>query len=286
MTKTVKRIVDTSFWEDDKVVDMFSPEDKYFMLYLMTNPHTSQVGIYRFVKKTSAFELGHSRETVDVLIERFQSKYKIIKFDSSTSEIAVLNYLKYSIVKGGKPVEDVIKRDLRQIKSTDLIFAVYQHMKKYWLESDRYFDNNVKDIFKDTLLKRKVAKENINDNDNDNDNDNEESYHDSYNDSLNRPSKPVYSLPYSEIVNFLNTKAGTKYHPTSAKTKKLIHARFSEGFKLEDFKTVITKKTDEWLNTDMAKYLRPETLFGTKFESYLNQESVEKVGTPTGKEWF
>lgn len=100
------------------------------------------------------------------------------------------------------------------------------------------------------------------------------------------PAKAEPHLPFDEIVTFLNEKAGTKYHSTSAKTKKLIHARFEDGFKLEDFKTVITKKTDEWLNTDMAKYLRPETLFGTKFESYLNQESVEKSSRPTGKEWF
>ena len=86
------------------------------------------------------------------------------------------------------------------------------------------------------------------------------------------PAKAEPHLPFDEIVTFLNEKAGTKYHSTSAKTKKLIHARFSEGFTLDDFKTVITKKTDEWLNTDMAKYLRPETLFGTKFEAYLNQK--------------
>jgi predicted phage replisome organizer/uncharacterized phage protein (TIGR02220 family) len=86
------------------------------------------------------------------------------------------------------------------------------------------------------------------------------------------PAKAEPHLPFDEIVTFLNEKAGTKYRSSSAKTKKLIHARFEDGFKLDDFKTVITKKTDEWLNTDMAKYLRPETLFGTKFESYLNQK--------------
>lgn len=86
------------------------------------------------------------------------------------------------------------------------------------------------------------------------------------------PAKAEPHLPCKEIIDYLNEKAGTKYHSTSAKTKKLIHARFEDGFKLDDFKTVITKKTDEWLNTDMAKYLRPETIFGTKFESYLNQK--------------
>ena len=77
---------------------------------------------------------------------------------------------------------------------------------------------------------------------------------------------------YSSIVDYLNLKANTKYRSSSNKTKTLIKARINEGYSEEDFKKVIDNKTDEWLNTDMEKYLRPETLFGTKFESYLNQK--------------
>ena len=80
-------------------------------------------------------------------------------------------------------------------------------------------------------------------------------------------------LIYTEIVSHLNEKAGTKYRATSAKTKTVIHARLAEGFTLEDFKTVIDKKCSEWLGTDYEKFLRPETLFGTKFEGYLNQNT-------------
>lgn len=75
---------------------------------------------------------------------------------------------------------------------------------------------------------------------------------------------------YIYIVEYLNQKAGTKYKHTTKKTHSLIHARLSEGFSVDDFKTVIDKKCAEWLGTDMEKFLRPETLFGTKFESYLN----------------
>ena len=77
---------------------------------------------------------------------------------------------------------------------------------------------------------------------------------------------------YSSIVDYLNLKANTKYRSSSNKTKTLIKTRINEGYSEEDFKKVIDNKTDEWLNTDMEKYLRPETLFGTKFESYLNQK--------------
>lgn len=75
---------------------------------------------------------------------------------------------------------------------------------------------------------------------------------------------------YISIVSYLNEKAGTRYKPTTPKTKTAIHARLSEGFILDDFKTVIDKKCAEWTGTEFEKYLRPETLFGTKFESYLN----------------
>lgn len=86
------------------------------------------------------------------------------------------------------------------------------------------------------------------------------------------PAKAEPHIPYQEIIDYLNQKAGTKYHSSSKKTRKLIHSRWEEGFKLEDFKKVINIKIAEWKNSDMDKYLRPETLFGTKFESYLNQK--------------
>lgn len=79
-------------------------------------------------------------------------------------------------------------------------------------------------------------------------------------------------VPYKEIVDYLNEKTGSKYRSSGSKTKSLIKARANEGFSLDDFKTVIEKKAKEWAGTDMEKYLRPETLFSTKFEGYLNQK--------------
>ncbi|MEF7475242.1 conserved phage C-terminal domain-containing protein [Pediococcus pentosaceus] len=86
---------------------------------------------------------------------------------------------------------------------------------------------------------------------------------------------------FKEIISYLNEKAGTKYRASGSKTQRLIKARFNDGFNDEDFKKVIDIKVTEWSGTDMAKYLRPETLFGTKFESYLNQE-VKKSKTNKG----
>lgn len=78
---------------------------------------------------------------------------------------------------------------------------------------------------------------------------------------------------YKYIVDFLNSEANTNYRHTTNKTQSLIRARMKEGFTLEDFKQVISNKCNEWKGTDFEKYLRPETLFGTKFESYLNSKT-------------
>lgn len=80
-----------------------------------------------------------------------------------------------------------------------------------------------------------------------------------------------------EIVSYLNEKTGSRYKATTNATKKHINARLEEGFTVKDFKTVIDIKADEWLgDAKMKKFLRPQTLFGTKFESYLNQPTSSK----------
>lgn len=84
-----------------------------------------------------------------------------------------------------------------------------------------------------------------------------------------------------EILEYLNSKLNTKYKSTSQKTQSLVRARLREGYTVDDFEKVIDIKCDEWLSTSMSKYLRPETLFSNKFESYLNQPS-EKQNTGFG----
>lgn len=86
---------------------------------------------------------------------------------------------------------------------------------------------------------------------------------------------------YSEIIDYLNSKANTNYRVNNKKTRASINARITEGFTVEDFKKVIDIKSAEWLNTNMQQYLRPETLFGTKFEGYLNQKITKQAGNYT-----
>lgn len=176
----VKRIVSTSFWSDSKV-DTFSPEDKYFMLYLLTNPHTTQLGIYEFSMKHAAFEMGYSVETVQALLSRFQDRYKIIRYCQDTGEIAIKNYLKHSIVKGGKPVLDCLKKELSQVKNKELVNFVFLANQNSENSTVREFILYIQDKYK------------LNDNVNDNDNDNERIVDDSWYDSQSQEegkSKP------------------------------------------------------------------------------------------------
>lgn len=95
-------------------------------------------------------------------------------------------------------------------------------------------------------------------------------------------------VPYKEIISYLNEKTGKKLRWDVKSNQKEIKARFNEGYTLDDFKTVIDKKYNEWGRKptkeelqrgikDMRIYLRPKTLFGSNFDVYLNQEQTEKV---------
>ena len=197
----IKRVVDVDFWNDEKVMDMFSPEDKLFMLYLLTNPHTTQLGIYAINPKHMAFEIGYSVEVINVLLDRFESKYGMIKYSTQTKEIAIKNFLRHSIIKGGKPVEDCLLKELAKVKDKSLLQFVYNGI------SDKESLNvTVKKIL--VILNNEIQNENDNDNDNENENENEVSYHDTLtNRATNReePKKEEKEVrhKYGEYKNVL-----------------------------------------------------------------------------------
>lgn len=144
----IKRVVDTDLWTDEKVED-FTPEEKYFWVYLLTNPYTRQLGIYHITKKQMAFQLGYDIETVTKLLDRFENEHKLIKYVDS--EIAIFNFLKRQILKGGKPVEDCLNADIKKVKHQELVREVFEKLK------DENLNETVKKVISNYLL--------INDND-------------------------------------------------------------------------------------------------------------------------
>jgi uncharacterized phage protein (TIGR02220 family) len=91
-----------------------------------------------------------------------------------------------------------------------------------------------------------------------------------------------FNKEINNIIDYLNKILKTNYKPTTKKTKDVIIARLNEGFEFNDFKKVIDIKVAEWQkDVKMSKFLRPETLFGNKFEGYLNQVQPNTPGKIT-----
>ncbi|WP_214889770.1 DnaD domain protein [Exiguobacterium sp. s142] len=125
---SVYRTVQTDFWKDPKIMEEFTPEDKLFYLYLLTNPNTTQCGIYGITKKEMAFQLGYSTETVNALMDRFITYHKLIDYNVDTRELVIFNWAKYNFKRGGKPVQDLIKSELAKVKHQPYIEIVGKHV--------------------------------------------------------------------------------------------------------------------------------------------------------------
>lgn len=92
----IYRNIRISFWTDPKVTDDFTPEDKYFYLYLMTNTKTNLCGCYEISMKQMSYDTGYSKETIERLIQRFEDFHKVIKYAKATKEVFILNWYKYN----------------------------------------------------------------------------------------------------------------------------------------------------------------------------------------------
>ena len=121
------RQIQTSFWSDTYIQEEMTAEDKYFYLYLMTNEFTTQIGIYPITKKQMSFDLGYSLESVQALLQRFETYHKLIKYDTETREIILLKWAENNLNVGGKPVQDLIKKEISQVKNKDFLFLMYDN---------------------------------------------------------------------------------------------------------------------------------------------------------------
>ena len=110
------RSVHLSFWTDTKIVDNFTPEDKYFMLYCLTNEYTNICGCYEVSIKQMCNDLGYNKDTVEHLIERFKNIHKMIDYDYNTKEIFIKNWYKYNWTSSNK-IEQAIINSINEIKS-------------------------------------------------------------------------------------------------------------------------------------------------------------------------
>lgn len=177
----------------------------------------------------------------------FAKLYEVVK-ETISRRISNLNkygYLKIEIIKNGNEVK---QRKMYPLAQSSIPIDV---------KINTPIDNSV-----NTPIDANVKENNTSINNTSNNNINR----------INTLSGNLTAYPYKDVIDYLNQQTGKNYKSTTKKNQTVIRARTDEGFSLDDFKRVIDNKVAEWKGTNMEKYLRPETLFGTKFEGYLNQE--------------
>lgn len=124
----VFRTISNSFWTDSKVDDTFTPEDKYFYLYLLTNPHTNICGCYEISNKQMSRETGYNEDTIKRLIERFEKVHDVIRYNPDTKEMLILNWHKYNWTKSEK-LKTAVEKVIGHIKCQE--YAEYIHATLY-----------------------------------------------------------------------------------------------------------------------------------------------------------
>lgn len=236
----IYRNVSMKFWTDTDIVDDFTPEDKYFYLYLLTNPHTNLCGCYEVSLKQISNETGYNKDTIERLLDRFESSHGVIKYSKETREILLVNWSRYNWTSSEK-LDKPLLEQIESVKNVDFkafLIDLYNLRDTVSIPYAYGSDTRARYCSTDTV---------------------------------------TVSVSIPSIISYLNNKCSTNYKSNTKNTVKHISARAKEGFSEEDFFTVIDTMFKEWGSDEKMKvYLRPDTLFGTKFESYLNRAPKKK----------
>ena len=250
----VYRNIQMTFWTDVELVDGFTPEDKYFYLYLLTNPHTNLCGCYEISMKQISDEMGYTKETIEKLIDRMERTHRKIVFSPETKEILIINWYKHNWTTSDKFMLS-LQNTIEKIKNDGFktyLTALAEGKQDTVSIPYRYPMDTTVTVYSNTITTVKSI--------------NKKSLTDSYMDQV------------EEILNYLNEKTGKKFTSRSKSSVKMIKDRLREGYVVDEFKAVIDNKVAAWGNNpDMKIYLRPETLFRpSHFDSYLNDVEDEK----------
>lgn len=266
----IYRNVSMSFWTDSKVVDDFTPEDRYFYLYLLTNTHTNLSGCYELSLRQAAYETGYGEDAVSNLVRRFADVHDLIRYDWKTKEVLLLNWYKYNWTQSEK-LKALIEKEVASVKSESFRKHLGTCIDRVWIgyryPMDTTVSVSVSVTDTDTVSVTDADAGTVTDAVTD----------------TEAESEDTESGDIEAIVERLNDVCGTQFKSSSRKTRQLIQARMKEGFGPGDFYEVIRKMHNEWgQDPKMVRYLRPETLFGPKFEGYLNQQTASRLSEIDG----
>ena len=266
------RNVNMSFWTDPKVVDDYTPEDRYFMLYALTNNYTNIIGCYEISIKQMSNDLGYTKDVVENLLKRFKEVHKTIDYDFDTKELMVINWHKYNWSSSPK-LDNPLYSSIESVKSDkfhDKLATIYNNRESVNQEDMvlipyRYGIDTTITITSPITISNANAITDTN----------------SINNNIDNNSKEICD----RIINRLNELAGTNYRSNGKATQNLIKGLLKD-YTEDDILTVVEKMCYKWSNPkkdekDMSEYLRPSTLFRrSNFENYLGMKvQIKEVTT-------
>ena len=278
-------------WKDIKFKKL-SIESKLLFVYLLSCQHRNVLGLYHLPKYYIKADIGYPIERVTKGLDELSSN-GFIRYDEGSETVLVKNFLKYNPLDNANQVKGAAKV-LKTIPKTPLFYNMLDVLESNGIKNsdllhkaiNKYLDDNGlervnKDFGKGSERVRKGLPKPMGEQEEEEEEEEveveEEVKEEVEEKELYSPAKAEQGIPYSEIIEYLNEKTNSRYRDTTGKTRRLIKARWNEDFTLDDFIRVIDIKSSQWLNdNEMGKYLRPSTLFGTKFEGYLNEEVPEQ----------
>ena len=265
--RDVCRMISTGFWTDNKVID-FSANDRLVFLYLLTNKHTMMCGCYELNFRVASFETGLTVPEIEDAVREL-SEVGVIRYSSQTREVLIVNWMRYNASE--KPNDKRFKRllaEIPEIKDDSFRRTLESYVSSLDSKEGAYkgltrgFDAASKGEGRDPITIPIP---------------NPETIAMSTSESNGGDSDSEYAEIQARVLEYLNQRCGTNYRTEISIDKSPIVARLRDGFTEDDMKTVIDKKVDEWSGTEFEMHLNPDTLFGARFEKYLNQKIVKKT---------
>ena len=240
----------TKIWNDEKFRQL-SPEAQRFYFYVLTSPHSNMAGYYLLPKTYIERDMVTLPKGLDKPFTELLDK-GFIRYDEESSVILIPNYFRYNSLDNKNQRKGANNR-AKELPDNTLVKDFKEICKKYYPDGYETLTEGLVEGSGNTENRKQKSESRKQKTENE--------------DNSEEPSPS-----YKEIIDYLNEKADRSYKSSTDKTRTKIKARFDEGFDLSDFKNVIDTKVAEWLDdSEMDQFIRPQTLFGTKFEGYLNQ---------------
>lgn len=266
----IYRNIHINFWEDSKVLEKMNIEERYFLLYLLTNPHTNQIGCFEISKRQMKNETDFELSKIDELLRTFEHKLNLIIYSERTNELFIKNWYKYNWSKSPK-VRVCIEKEFINIKDSSLKNLLYKMLVENY-EKDTL---SIQYQYTTESLWIKKEKEKEQEQEQEEEQKKEKEY-------MLSDGQRVCSEKIKIAIEHLNHLAGTNFKETSKSNQKLISALLKE-YTVEEIITVIDKMCYLWNREpkkgekDMRIYLRPSTLFRkSNFENYLGMNIPKK----------